>query len=154
MLIFPTLCGLNHLFMTDLITTVCGFKFNHALEQVAQLHHNVSSLMLKKAWSATDQSLFLQDAQHFTADGYRAYWEAVDKTVRFCDSILLKKNEQKKFKQLKKQKSVSTTLDSSAEQTDQNDWFKWRNPKFKSNFGRLPSFRRLPTPPRIRRAEF
>ena len=36
-------------------------------------------------------NLFVTESDCFTAQGYAAYWEAVDKTVKYCDTILIKK---------------------------------------------------------------
>ena len=33
-------------------------------------------------------SLFLNDAQHFTSAGLYTYWNAVDSTIRYCDTLL------------------------------------------------------------------
>ena len=58
------------------------YKFNKSLEEVSKLHQNIFTLALKKVWCEQDDNLYL-DSQHFSAAGYRAYWEAVDKTAIF-----------------------------------------------------------------------
>ena len=65
-------------------------------------------------------------------DGYTAYWEAVDRTVWYLDSIMLKKHD--KFK---KKKSFGFP--------DQKDQFKWQNPKYNWDFNIMS--RGLPPPP-------
>ena len=70
--------------------------------------------MVKHVWDPKNLNLYLKDNQRFTAEGYTAYWEAVDRTVRYFDSVLPKK--QKKGKNLKKNMDT--------------DRFKWQNPKF------------------------
>ena len=125
--------------MTVLITTVYAFKFNKALEDTAKLHGNTWSLPLKKAWNAQDSELFLQDRNRFTAVGYRTYWEAVDHTVCYFDSVLLKK-------QLKNSKSRSKST-SGVSDGDQKDRFRWQNPSYNTDFGPKRVFRQLPLPP-------
>ena len=62
-----------------------------AIESTAKFHEQTSALELKKAWDAHNTGLFVQKSQRFTTEGYITYWDAVDKTVKFCDIILLKK---------------------------------------------------------------
>ena len=73
-------------------------KFNKALEMVAQFHDSVYALKLKKIWDEHDGSLFLKEQQRFTFSGLAHYWEAVDNTVKFADTILLQKAERKQAK--------------------------------------------------------
>ena len=71
-------------------------KFNRSLEDVSKFHVNSSTLQLKKVWDSDDDSLFISENQCFTSIGYigyRRYWEAVDKTIRYFDSTMLKKHE-------------------------------------------------------------
>ena len=65
--------------------------FNTALQTVGQLHEDVVVLPPKKIWDPENKSLFLDHENHFTTDGLRFYWEAVDKTVKYVDTILSKK---------------------------------------------------------------
>ena len=58
------------------------YKFNKSLEEVAKLHNNVYTLALKKVWDPKDINLFSAEYNRYTNEGYRSYWEAVDKTVR------------------------------------------------------------------------
>ena len=92
------------------------FKFNRSLSDAAKLHSNVTTLVLKKAWDPKDQDLFLSDSSRFTIRGYNTYWEAVDCTIRYFDSIMLKKQ----FK--------GKTQKSSSAKSDQKDRFRWQNP--------------------------
>ena len=73
------------------------YKFNRCLEDVVDLHPNMFTLALKKGWDSEDTTLFVD---RFTSSGLKSYWEAVDKTIRYFDSVVLKKNDkkQKKFK--------------------------------------------------------
>ena len=111
-------------------------KFNKSLEEVCQFHNNVHALMLKRVWDPKDGNLFLADSQRFTTDGLKCYWEAVDRTVRYFDSVLLKKIEKEKRKNLKQHKG------------DQKDQFRWQNPAFNKSFGEnTREYRKLPPPP-------
>ena len=65
-------------------------KFNRCLEDIAKLHSNCTSLMLKKALDPQDSSLFIESSQRFTARGFAVYWKAIDKTVCYFNSVLLK----------------------------------------------------------------
>ena len=116
------------------------FKFNRSIEETAKLHPNVYSLMLKKVWDPKDENLFLKECQRFTADGYKSYWEAVDKTVRYFDSVMLKKHDKER------RKTLNSRQDSQAGHGS-DDRFRWQNPKFNRDFHRMPSFRKLPPPP-------
>ena len=66
-------------------------KYNKALRDAAQFHDDMYALMLKKIWNPNDDSLYAADFRRFTNDGYRAYWTAIDATIKFADTILLKK---------------------------------------------------------------
>ena len=112
------------------------YKFNKAVEDMAKVHTNISSLELKKVWNERDDGLYIKEQQRYTTDGLKSYWEAVDKTVRYCDSVILKrKMTTKKFKP----------------NLGQNDQFRWHNPMSR-NFPleNYQEFRKLPTPPRRR----
>ena len=108
-------------------------KFNRALEEVVKIHPNVTTLMLKKVWNPKDSNLFLEHSSRFTTTGYFHYWEAIDRTVRYFDSVMLKKHEK-----------VKSTKNS----TCQKDRFKWKNPKFnRDDCDDKPIFKPLPAPP-------
>ena len=65
-------------------------KFNKAVESVAQFHDNTFPLQLKKIWNKTDNSLYSAEYHRFTNKGYGVYWMAIDATLKFADTILLK----------------------------------------------------------------
>ena len=90
-----------HDYFTD--NELC-YKFNHCFK--SKLHSNCTSLMLKKAWDPKDTTLFINESQQFTSRGYTIYWEAVDKTVHYFDSVMLKKHDIKR-KNLKKGDNLS-----------------------------------------------
>ena len=68
-------------------------RFNTALETVAQFHENTTVLKLKKIWDEHDSTLFSRLENRYTADGLKSFWDAVDKTIKYADTILLKKVE-------------------------------------------------------------
>ena len=103
-------------------------------KQLRKCIQTSSTLPLKKVWDAKDNNLFLKDSQCFTTDGYLAYWEAIDRTVRYFDSIFLKKCMKTKL-----------AVDQKG-QKDQKDRFRWQNPKFNID-GKMQTFRALPKPP-------
>ena len=65
--------------------------YNSAVNAVAQRYEDTYSLQLKKVWDPHASSLFMVEDLRYTAEGLRTYWEAVDKTVRYVDTLLLKK---------------------------------------------------------------
>ena len=73
-------------------------QFAKSLEKMGNLHDNVEILQLKKVWDPENSSLFLGREGRFTPEGLRFYWEAVDKAVRYADTIYFKKMFQKKVK--------------------------------------------------------
>ena len=60
-------------------------------EAVQAVGSNFSSMQLKQLWDSQDGNLFLKNQQRFTAEGKQTFWQAVDRTIKFCDSILEKK---------------------------------------------------------------
>ena len=113
--------------------------FNQCVEDTCKFHVNVSSLELKKVWDPQDGTLIQREK--FTAEGYKKYWDAIDRTVRYCDSVVIKKKSTKK---LIKQKEF---FKGTASNFDQNDKYKWRNPKISKDLTKFRSQRRLPSPP-------
>ena len=111
-------------------------KFNRCLEEAVNFHPNTSSLQLKKVWCYDDRNLFLADAQRYTTEGLKSYWEAVDKTVRYCDTVLLKKQTKRK-----NQKMMTVT------DTSRKDKFRWQNPRLNINTSPQMDFCKLPPPP-------
>ena len=69
--------------------------FSKALNSVASLHNHTTCCELKKVWDPQDRSLYNRDERCFTSDGLIAYWQAVDKTVKYFDTLLLKKKLKK-----------------------------------------------------------
>ena len=120
-------------------------KFNYCLEEVVKMHDNVSTLMLKKVWDGKDNNLFLSSCNRFTTDGLKSYWEAVDRTVHYCDSIALKRSDKSKAQ---KTSGGSGRSCRSGDQKDPN-CFRWKNPKFNNNNQEDfdMEFKKLPPPP-------
>ena len=52
---------------------------------------HIYALQLKKTWMEDDSHLFNAEDKKFTDIGYKSYWNAVDKTVKFAHTLLLKK---------------------------------------------------------------
>ena len=96
------------------------------------MHANVYTLALKKVWDEKDKNLFMS---RFTAEGYKYYWEAVDKTIRYFDSVILKKNDK-----WKKQKmgGGNNTRGMSNSIGSQKDKFRWQNPNLHLHSVLLP----------------
>ena len=65
--------------------------FTEILRDTSKKYTNVLSLGLKKVWDPEDNSLYLYKESRFTAAGLNAYWEAVDRTVCYADTTLVKK---------------------------------------------------------------
>ena len=66
-------------------------KFNKCLNEVVKYHANTTSLSLKQIWDQDDTRLYMQESRQFTNLGYNSYWAAVDRTIKFADTILIKK---------------------------------------------------------------
>ena len=104
--------------------------FNDALEAASLHHDNVSILALKKIWDPDNDSLFLHREQRFTSDGYRFYWEAINKTVRYADTIQFKKMLQKKAKCDTQSKPALNQVQSKVVKVHNHhpyDWLHWHN---------------------------
>ena len=109
------------------------FKFNRCLDEMTKLHINTFSLMLKRVWDPKNTNFFLKDLLRYTAEGLSAYWEAVDHTVRYFDSVLLKKQDKLKRKSL---------------QSNDPDPFCWQNPQYNKTDPEVRvNYRTLPAPP-------
>ena len=72
--------------------------FNEGLRTAGNLHDRVAVLELKKIWDNSNSNLYMKNERRYSAEGLRTYWEAVDKTIRFADTIQFKKMNQKSMK--------------------------------------------------------
>ena len=97
-------------------------------------------LMLKKVWDSQDTNLYIQESRRFTASGLKAYWEAIDRTVRYFDSIVLKKRADLR-------KVQKPGRQHHHDQRDHTDRFCWKTPKFNRVESSQMPFRKLPAPP-------
>ena len=70
-----------------------------------KLHPQCFTLEINKVWDTTDLHLFLE-LKRFTTDGFRSYWGggAVNKTVRYFDSVILKRMRRRKHSKLSQDK--------------------------------------------------
>ena len=134
------------------------FKYNKCLEEVAKMHSNVFTLPLKKVQNPHDGNLYLEHAKRFSSDGYRDYWEAIDHTVRYCDSIVLKKLERQKLQKFtpgaiftgcsfgQKDRFQGDQKGQNCQKDRNNDnCFRWKNPTY--NLSSPATVWQLPPPP-------
>ena len=82
-------------------------RYNRAFYTPWQNYTIMLVLQLKKLWDPKDGSLFTMSENKFTVGGYTTYWNAVDKTAKFADTILFKKSLKSKY--VESQKSVKNT---------------------------------------------
>ena len=100
-------------------------EFGLVLANNVQYHENHFSVKLIKAWNEDDSTLFDPQDRKFTAQGYITYWEAIDKAVKYVDTILVKKEAQKK-KKAKAAKFTSKKIKGGTpKQRFFNDKFHW-----------------------------
>ena len=80
-------------------------QFSRALEKCAVYFDRTYALQLKKVWEEDNKFLYSKDDQKFTVEGYKTYWCAVDKAIRFANTLMLKKETIAKEKALRKEKT-------------------------------------------------
>ena len=95
--------------------------FSRALDTAVEYHDSTFSLRLRKVWDIKDPTLFKSRDNKYTSAGYTAYWNAVDKAVKFADTLLMKK-ELSKFD--KKQNNSKDQQQHSGHQ--HHDKYQWR----------------------------
>ena len=78
---YPYILWIQAPFHDNFTDNSLRYKFNKCLTEAVNFHLNMSTLELKKVWDSKDSNLFIKENQRFTCDGYRSYWEAVDRTV-------------------------------------------------------------------------
>ena len=74
-------------------------KFNKCLQEKSLFRRNMVSLHLKKVWDPSNKNYYLGHSQRFTTAGMDAYWTAIDRTIKYSDTILYKKVLQRNKKQ-------------------------------------------------------
>ena len=114
---FPSFLSIKPPSHDKFINNSLHYKSNKALDEAVPLHPNMYTLELKKVWDSKDLNLY-HEAQHFTVSGFKAYWEADDKTTRYLDSVILKKNDWKVSQKMHKRTGFI-----------KNEQFRWQNPR-------------------------
>ena len=117
--------------------------YNASLQSMVMLHKNTWALFLKKGWDEEDNSVFLGGYEHrFTPAGLTSYWMAVDKTVKYVETILLKKEERKRNKGKEQTSNMEVRRQPIIPffgKNRQNDRYHWNRPsqggseRFKNN---------------------
>ena len=72
------------------------YKFVKCLRTVGSYYEHTSVLQLKKIWDPNNRRLFHAETRRFTAQGLARYWDAIDNTVRYCDTLLNRTQFKKK----------------------------------------------------------
>ena len=125
-------------------------KFNKCVERQTSFHDSTIALQLKKAWDPSDNNLYVAESRRFSNEGYARYWEAIDKTVKFCDTILLKKPtlEKNKLKKNEQQNNFKMKFKGT------KDKYHWRSHSYDQSRRqtngterRRKQQRQLPSPP-------
>ena len=94
-------------------------KFNKCMHHISKFHQNTTVLPFKKVWDPQDQNYYASESRRFTANGFAKYWESVNLTIKFVDTILTKKiNKKKETKQENKE-------DQNAQQETTKNKYKW-----------------------------
>ena len=119
------------------------YKYNKCLATMAAFHRNVVSLHLKKVWDPTNLNLYLEESCRYTAAGWTAYWEAVDRTVKYADTILCKKG----IRQHGKKSTSHKTQDRYRWRQQNNNGNHYQEPDSDDDETNRSHRRRLPKPP-------
>ena len=120
--------------------------FNQSLSDVARYHECMSVFQLKKIWDQEDSNFYMGDADRFTAEGLHAYWAAVDKTIKFCDTTVMKRLCKAELKN-SKDKTIKDNNQGFKVKKWKNDRYHW-NWGFTASEGKFPLHHtKLPTPP-------
>ena len=103
--------------------------FTRVLQKAAFCFDNTSVLSFKQIWSADDTTVFLKEPDRYTVVGKKKFWEAADRTLRFCHTI--------NFKTLQKRNRKPDREDDV-----KNNESPKRRPKTKQEAKRKPYFNR------------
>ena len=116
-------------------------KFNDCLKAMGKLHDDVSVLELKKVWDPEDTSLYVKDANMFSSKGFNKYWEAVDRSIKFADTTIVKRIEKLNLKGFDVADKSSRNAVTNAKTS--YDKYHWRpTPAKKQNsFGKFNKFK-------------
>ena len=74
-------------------------EFSKAMQKAVSFHADMYSLQLKKVWDPNDPTLYNSEDKKPTAQGYITYWASVDEAIKFTNTLLLKKEDDKQRKQ-------------------------------------------------------
>ena len=83
--------------------------FSTALINSTKGKENSITLQLKQIWDQWDNNLFASHNHCFTESGFYTFWEAVDRTIRFCDSTIERRRIKKIEKRIISQRSSHNT---------------------------------------------
>ena len=138
-------------------------KFNKAMREAAMFHDDTFVLMLKKIWDGTNPSLYSAEYRHYTNEGFSSYWIAIDATIKFADTILLKIKKQKITDKNIKQEDRGSNV-KAQHRRRRDDRYHWsrteshRSPRRSEpdrSSPRRPEYevrgRKFPTPPRYQK---
>ena len=136
---YPQILWIQAPYHDNFVTNDLRYKLNRCIEEVSRFHNQVHMLELKCVWDPKNKYFFIHDSQHFTTLGYHAYWEAVDPTIRYFDSVVLKKAEKRKLVKNDNRSSYPKGGGNCSDQKDQRrnygqkDRFRWKNPRFNTD---------------------
>ena len=63
-------------------------KFNEKLMSISKLYHNNFTLELKQLWRKDESLLYNKNENKLTSYGLKTFWRSVDRTIKFCNSII------------------------------------------------------------------
>ena len=116
---------------------------SEVMDDCARIHENMSVEKLKQIWDPQDRNLFLKDQQRITGEGFCSFWNAFDRTVKYCDN--------KYFIGPSKRAERNDDYANRRGCTNYNQGnnrYVWQNANYKRNNDERR--RKLPTPPRRR----
>ena len=126
--------------------------FGQSLLSYTRRVENNLALELKQIWDESENGLYMLEQRRFTSDGLVAFWRALDRTIRYADTII-----NKNITTRKPGRDVEMKREKPEDRYEQNapffKKFMKKKPKFQ-NQGlfkknkKTPQFRRkLPSPP-------
>ena len=59
-----------------------------SLINLTAMQYNMSALKLKQIWDDQDMDLYLPDVERFTSTGKLKLWQALDRTIKFCERTI------------------------------------------------------------------
>ena len=102
-------------------------KFNSCLQNMGKLCSNVSVLALKKIWNLEEPAYFIADTTTMTPFGYSKYWEAVDRTVQYCNTTTMVKAKMREINPKKMKDQTESRMTQNRHSVQPNDRFHWRS---------------------------